>query len=141
MEKLKRKTQIVAVIFLSLLLSACFNLRIIENVKNPDRYFRKAYREIEDIHRNNPEREGSPQHIYVLIYDGSDRNLIQVTAPLWLVNGCMDLGMEIAEKDYDFEERYDFDWRGLKDLGQVGPGLLVEVVDSEDETKILIWLK
>ena len=143
MEKLKRKTQILAVILIPLFVSACFNLQIIKNVKKPERYFKKAYREIEKIHRNNPEREGSPHRIHVLIYEGSDRNLIQVTAPLWLVNSCMDFGANMAEdnNDFDFEERYDFDWRGLKNLGQVGPGLLFEVDDLEQETKILICME
>jgi hypothetical protein len=143
MEKLKRRTQIIAAVLIPLFVSACFNLQIIKNVKKPDRYFKKAYREIEGIHRNNPDREGRPRKIHVLIYEGSDRNLIQVTAPLWLVNGCMDFGADIAENDndFDFEDRFDFDWSELKNLGQVGPGLLVEVNDLEEKTKILIWLK
>ena len=141
MEKLKRRTQIIAAVLIPLFVSACFNLQIIKNVKKPDRYFKKAHREIEGIHRNNPDREGRPHKIHVLIYEGSDRNLIQVTAPLWLVNGCMDFGAESAENDFDFEDRFDFDWKGLENLGQVGPGLLVEVNDLEEKTKILIWLK
>ncbi len=143
MEKLKRRTQIIAAVLIPLFVSACFNLQIIKNVKKPDRYFKKANREIEGIHRNNPDREGRPRKIHVLIYEGSDHNLIQVSAPLWLVNRCMDIGTGIDENDneFDFEDRFDFDWRGLKDLGQVGPGLLVDVNDIEDETRILIWLK
>jgi hypothetical protein len=143
MEKLKRRTQIIAAVLIPLFVSACFNLQIIKNVKKPDRYFKKAQREIEGIHRNNPDREGRPHKIHVLIYEGSDRDLIQISAPLWLVNRCMDFGAGIAENDneFDFEDRFDFDWRGLKNLSQVGPGLLVEVHDIEEETKILIWLQ
>ncbi len=143
MEKLKRRTQIIAVVLIPLFVSACFNLQIIKNVKKPDRYFKKAQREIEGIHRNNPDREGRPRKIHVLIYEGSDRDLIQVSAPLWLVNRCMDIGAGIAEEnnDFDFENRFDFDLRELKNLGQVGTGLLVDVNDIEDETRILIWLK
>ncbi len=143
MEKLKRRTQIIAVVLIPLFVSACFNLQIIKNVKKPDRYFKKANREIEKIHRNTPDREGRPRKIHILIYEGSDRDLIQVSVPLWLVNRCMDIGAGIDENDneFDFEDRFDFDWKGLKNLGQVGPGLLVDVNDIEDETRILIWLK
>lgn len=141
MEKLKRKSQIVLLILLPVLLSACFAVRVVENVKDPGRFFGKAYNQIERIHEQYPRREGDPHSIHVLIYEGSDRKIIKVSAPLWTVNACMDLGMWAAEKgnEFDFEERYDIDWRGLRDLGQIGPGLLVEVDDEEN--KILIWLE
>lgn len=139
--KKQGKIQIITVVLLVLFLSACFNVRVMENVENPDRYFKKAYRQIEQIHRRYPDREGTAHSIHILVYEGSERKLIKVSSPLWVVNSCMDLGMELAENDseVDFEERYDFDWRDFKDLRQFGPGLLVEVDDEED--KILIWLQ
>lgn len=137
----KRKTQIVAVAFLVFLLSACLNVRVIENVKNPERYFKKAYRQIEEIHRRYPDRERKPDAVHILIYEGKENKIIKVSTPIWLVNGCLDMGMWAAENEseIDFEDRYDFDWSEIKDLSRIGSGLLVEVEDEKN--KILIWLK
>jgi len=141
MEKLKRMAQVAGIVLIPFFLSACFSLNIVENVKNPSRYFKKAYRQIEEIHRHNPNREGRAQHLHLLVYDGSDHQIVEITVPLWLVNDCVNLSEEIAEigKEVDFEERYDFDWRGIEDLEEIGPGLLVEIDD--EESRILIWLE
>lgn len=140
MEKIKRTGQIATIVLLPLLLSACFAVRVIEDVKNPDRYFKKAYRQIDRIHKDHPNREGRPHKIYVLIYDESDRKLVKVVAPFWLVDVCMDIGEEVGNKDeFGLEERYDFDWKGLEDLEEIGPGLLVEIEDEKN--KILIWIE
>lgn len=141
MEKLKRKTQVVIIVLTPLFLCACLSFNIIENVKDPSRYFKKAHRQIEEIHKQYPNREGRPHHINLLIYDGSDRDLIELTVPLWLADGCVDLGKSMAEIEHesDFDEKYDFDWEAIEDLGQLGPGLLVEIEDEKD--RILIWLQ
>ena len=137
----KRKTQIVAITFLVFFLSACLNVRIIENVKNPDRYFEKAYRQIEEIHLRYPDRERKPDAVHILIYEGKENKIIKVSTPIWLVNGCLDMGMWAAENEseIDFEDHYDFDLSEIKDLSRIGSGLLVEVEDEKN--KILIWLK
>ncbi len=141
METLKRKARIAGLILAPFLLIACLNIAVVEDVKNPDRYFKRAYSQIEEIHRQYPNREKRAHRLHLLVYDSSDQDLIRITAPLWLVNGCLDLGMKAAENgdDFDFEERYDFDWRAIKDLGKFGQGLLVEIEDEKD--KILIWLQ
>lgn len=137
----KRRTQIVVVTFLVFFLSACFNVRIIEKVKNPEQHFKKAYRQIEEIHRRYPDRERRPDTIHILIYEGKENKIIKVSTPIWLVNGCLDMGMWAAEREseIDFEEHYDFDLSEIKDLSRIGSGLLVEVEDERN--KILIWLK
>ena len=141
MEKLRRATQIGLLIMLPFLLSACFGLQVVENVKNPKRYFKRAYHRIERIHEQYPNREGRPRSIHVLIYDCSERKIIQASAPVWMVNACMDLGTWAVEEseEFDFEERFDFDLAEIRDLDQIGPGLLVEV--NDEESKILIWLE
>lgn len=137
----ERKTQIIAIVFLVFLLSACFNVRVIENVKNPERYFKKAYRQIEEIHLRYPDRERRPDVMHMLIYEGKENKIIKISTPIWLVNGCMDMGMLAAEKEseIDFEDRYDFDWSEIRDFSRIGSGLLVEIEDEKN--KILIWLK
>lgn len=142
MPKLQKKVQIVGVVVLLLLFSACFSLQIIDHVHNPDAYFKSAYAEIERLQQENPAREGRAHRLSLLIHDSSSDEIIRLTVPLWLVHACMDLGTEAAEHKnhhFDYNERYEADWKALKDLGQFGPGLLVAVDDERD--KILIWLK
>ena len=57
------------------------------------------------------------------------------------MNTCLNLGIGIARRhaDFDFEDKYEIDWRALRDLGKIGPGLLVEVLHDDDQ--VLIWLK
>ncbi|MGD9346638.1 MAG: hypothetical protein PVH84_12290 [Candidatus Aminicenantes bacterium] len=113
---------------------------MIRNVKNPDRYFASAYKRINHIHQKRPNREGRANSIRVLVYEASERQVVKVSAPFWLVNTCMDIGIKAADDDegFEFDDRYDFDWRDIKDLEKLGPGLLVEIED--EESKVLIWL-
>ena len=140
MRHAKKATRIAFLILLSLILSGCFTVRVIRNVKNPDRYFSSAYKRIDHIHRKWPNREGKANSIRVLVYEASERQVVTVSAPFWLVNTCMDIGIKAADEDegFEFDERYDFDWRDIKDIEKLGPGLLVEIED--EESKVLIWL-
>ncbi len=141
MKNLKRMSQVCLLILLALWLTACFGVKIVENVKNPDRYFRRAYHQIDRIHELYPDRQGRPRTIHVLVYDSSERKIIRVSSPVWVVNACMDMGAWTVEKgeEFDFEEQYDFEWQELRDLDQIGPGLLMELDDEEN--KILVWLE
>lgn len=122
-------------------LCSCFTLNIVRNVKNPDKYFRKAYRQIEEIHMRYPRRNGRAHTLHVWIYDGKDRKLVQASAPILVVNHIMDSEMDTArvDQEFDFEEKYDIDWDGIKDLDRFGPGLLFELDD--EKSRILIWLE
>lgn len=137
---MKKTYQIVFLVFVAWMFAGCFTVRVIKNVKDPDRYFNSAYRRIESIHQKRPNREGRARSIFVLVYEASERQVVKISAPFWLVNTCMDIGIKAAEEDeeFGFDERYDFDWRDIKDLEKIGPGLLVEIDD--EESKILIWL-
>jgi hypothetical protein len=140
MRKMKKLVQFALLIIIPLLLSGCFTVRVIRNVKNPDRYFSSAYKRIDYIHQKSPNREGRTDSIKVLIYESSERQLVKVSAPFWLLNTCMDIGIKAADEEegFEFDERYDFDWSDIKDLEKLGPGLLVEIED--EESKVLIWL-
>lgn len=137
---MKKVFQIGLLSALSVLLISCISLEIKKNVKNPKRYFREAYRQIERIHKRYPRREGRPRSVHILIYQGSERKLLKATAPVWIVNNCRE-AVAAAEKHhgFDFEGEYDIDWRGLDDLKDIGPGLLFELDDQK--SKILIWLE
>jgi hypothetical protein len=140
MRKMKKLVHFALLIIIPLFLSGCFTVRVFRNVKNPDRYFSSAYKRIDYIHQKSPNREGRPDSIKVLIYESSEHQLVKVSAPFWLVNTCMDIGIKAADEEegFEFDERYDFDWGDIKDLEKLGPGLLVEIED--EESKVLIWL-
>ena len=128
MRNLRRIAQGLLVLVMAIVVSGCFTVRIIKNVENPDPYFAKAYERIERIHERNPDREGRSRRIQVLI-----------SAPVWLVNSCMDIGITDSDvEDFDFDKRYDIDWRDIKELERFGPGLLVEIDD--EQSQVLIWL-
>jgi hypothetical protein len=140
MEKSKRSLQIGILSLLSLLLISCIALEVKENIKNPNSYFRRAYRDIERIHKRYPGREGKPHSVHVLLYDGSHRKLIKAAVPVWAANSCKDIEAAAKESSgFEFGEEYDIDWRGIDNLGDVGPGLLFEL--SDQKSKILIWLE
>ena len=140
MRKIKRATQVALLVLIPVFFWGCFTVRVIRNVKDPDRYFSAAHERINDIHQKRPNREGRANSIRVLVYEASERQIVKVSAPFWLVNTCMDIGVKAADEEegFEFDERYDFDWRDIKDLEKLGPGLLVEIED--EESKVLIWL-
>jgi hypothetical protein len=139
MRNLKHMIQGLVILVMVGLVSGCFTVRIIRNVENPDRYFDKAYAKIEKIHERHPNREGRSRRIHLLIYRAQDRELAKISAPFWLMNSCLDIGISDSDvKSLDLVGRYDIDWRDIKELEQIGPGLLVEIDDEQN--KILIWL-
>ena len=139
MRNLRRISQGFLILVMVTLVSGCFTVRIIKNVENPDRYFDLAYAKIEKIHERHPNREGRSRRINVLIYKEQEHELVKISAPFWFVNTCMDIGIKNSDDEsFDIEERYDIDWRDIKELEQIGPGLLVEIDD--EESKVLIWL-
>lgn len=137
----KKAFPAASVLFLVISLSGCIGLRISDNVDDPSADFDRAYAQIDKIEKSHPNREGRPGRLCLLVYDGQERKLVRLTIPMWIVNACLDAGLKQAEHDGDFDidEKVEVDWQSIKDLSQVGPGLLVEVV--EENEKVLIWLK
>lgn len=134
--------KIVCLAVLPLFLCACFRVQVIDHARNPQAYFDKAYGQIERLERDRPDRRGRAHELVLLIHEDSEDQIIKVSVPLWLVNFGIRMGMKAAEHDrpyHKWKDRYEFDWRAVKDLGQFGPGLLVAVDDERD--KILIWLE
>lgn len=119
---------------LILLLSGCFCVEVKNNVRNPDKYFNEAHRQINRLHRQYPNRRGPVSTINVLVYEKSERQLIRVEAPLWLI----DAGMDYCDT-YDIDTDCDFKFEDIDNLRDIGPGMLMEA-DSED-SMILIWIE
>jgi len=141
MKNITRKIQIVTALIIPLLLAACIGVRIENNVANPERYFTQAYRQIENIHKLFPHREGRCHSLHVLVYEKDEKKLIQVSTPYWMVKTCLELGMRAAEEndDFDWREKYDIDWQVLTDLEKIGRGLLVDI--NDEASRVLIWLE
>jgi len=142
MHRILKTGRIAALLVSSLFFLGCLRVQIIRHVGNPDEYFDKAYRQIERIERDNPRRMGRAHELSLCVYDHAEDQIVKLGVPLWLVNFALDVGLEAAEHDREFRkwnDRFDFDWRALKDLGQFGPGLLLAVDDERD--KVLVWLR
>ena len=142
----RRKVQIISTcaVLMPLFFSACFSVYVAQDVNNPRSHLRKAQREIDRIQQKHPKRNSRAHSIHILVYVEDSGNIVRVSAPLWFVNSCLGLGMGIARRHGDFdiaelENKYDFEWKALRDLGKIGPGLLVEVVSEDDQ--VLVWLK
>lgn len=135
----EKSWRVLGVIVLAVSLSGCMAVKIKQNVHNPGKYFNRAYDRIERIHRSDPKRKGKAAKVHVLVYDISDLELIQVSAPFWLVDTCMDIeGNSGRNSDFGLEDRYEFDRSIMRELKHVGPGLLVEVED--ESTRVLVWI-
>ena len=132
---LKRKwLALCGILPLFLLMSGCFCVEVKNDVKNPDKYFREAYRKIESLEKRYPERRGPVSAVHVLVYERSERQLIRVTAPMWII----DAGMDYVDT-YDVDTDCDFEFHEIKELRDIGPGLLMEA--DGDDSRVLIWLE
>ncbi len=121
-----------------LFLNSCFAVQILEDVKNPDKYFKKAYADINKIHRIGPKREGECHQIHILVYDYKEMRLIRVKAPFWLIDKCPDFDDQPFDSEAGVSRQFEFDWKGIKDLKKIGPGLLLEADGQGD--RVLIWI-
>ncbi len=131
--KSKKWMMICALIPAILLLSGCFCVEIKQNIKNPIGYFREAYRQIERLYRIFPDRKGPVSDIHLLVYEKSDLQLIKIAAPMWLIDTCMD-----HCDTYDIDTDCDFNLSEIRNLKDIGPGMLLEV--DSDDSKVLIWI-
>ena len=146
MNKIIKNWKLGALLLIVMYLSGCLYVDVIEDVKNPDRYFREAYREIAKIPRSRSHRKQQPEQLHVLVYEKSDRKIVRVILPVGIVDSCTDLEHWIEEEfdDFGFEKRYDLKKHRLnrkkfRNLKHKRPGYLAEFKDKD--SKVLIWLK
>ena len=139
MEK-RTRLQAAALVLILLGLTGCIGIQVRHGVRDADAYFGRAEREIARLERNFTPKPCRVHKLHLLAYDRRDRELVRISVPLWMAELAMDLGVETGRRhDFDFEERYDVDWRRLQDLDRFGPGLLVSVASDRD--RLLIWLE
>jgi hypothetical protein len=141
MVKLRLSTK-AAVLGLAVLTAAsCFRVQIVEKCQDAEPFFRRAYREIGRLEAADPHRHGRAHELCVLVLDRQAGDLVRVEIPLWLAKACLDMGVEVSqrERSLDFEERYGVDWRKFRHLDRFGRGLLVSVDD--EQSQVLVWLR
>jgi hypothetical protein len=80
-----------------------------------------------------------PHHLNVLVYDAGDRELVSVSAPLWLARK---IGGMALHGEHDDDEGIELARRCLDpaNLERAGLGVLVEVEEDEGD-QVLVWLK
>jgi hypothetical protein len=147
MNTIKTFWKLGALILIALYLSGCLYVDVIDNVKNPERYFREAHREIARIPRRDRfNREHRPEQLHVLIYERSERKIVKVILPVGIVDSCSDFEHWIEEEcdEFGFEKRYDLkryklNRKKFRNLRHKSPGYLAEFKDKD--SKVLIWLK
>ena len=130
--------KLTAIVILSLLMSGCLCVEVIEDVGHPGTYFRKARHEIERIQRC---RGRCPEQMHILVYDKDERKIVRITVPVWLVEGCSDLEhwIDRGKDEFDLKIRYDFDGRKFRNLKRRRAGFLAEVNDRG--SRVLVWLE
>jgi len=136
MNKMKRLRCLGLIILLPLWMSACLYVEVQDDVRHPERIFRRARREIAQIQRRLPKVDAS-RRINVLLYDETENQLITVKAPLCVVEACGDLD-KTSREAAEWGERCDFDWNDVRDLKHLAPGLLFEM--NDEESRVLVWI-
>lgn len=118
----------------------CFDFNIQRDIDYPQELFESYENKISKITNNV-----DPSQLKLLVYDGSDRQLIQLSLPIQLVGKFSD--EEQIDLDYDQMSECSkgllnsFDIKDLKRIMNAGRGLLLEVFDLEENSHVLIWLE
>lgn len=123
--------------------SGCFDMRIEQDVDFPVGRFAAAREKLAVMEKHNPDRIGGIANMHVLVYDGQSRELVQVAVPMWMVRMAKQhVEKKSQRRPQDVAERYvDFDGFALGNISRLGPGLLVQVEDMQENTHVLVWLE
>ena len=138
---IKRVVLLVFVMFLLLFNSSCMNLRIDVDVDYPAELFAVTMKKIDRIHAANPLRKGPVSNLNVLVYAGDERKLVSFSLPKETVQKGLDgkFAEEVDMKEVT-KKVGQVNWKKLKDLDRLGPGLILEAEVEEDGVHVLIWL-
>ncbi|HVR71231.1 MAG TPA: hypothetical protein VMT87_10345 [Vicinamibacteria bacterium] len=131
------RPSILAVILAAGTQAAC--LVQITRVSDPGPVFAQARRDAAR-HQGRP---GPARELNVLVFEKSERKLVRVSVPMWIVRA--------AERRVDWEKEIggeggdEVAWRvrrhvRLEDIEKAGLGILAEV-EEEDGEQVLVWLR
>ena len=143
---IKKIVLAIFVLLAVLFFTGCFNLVIEQDVDYPADRFQQAMKKINRLHVQYPDRKGKVTNMNFLVYVGDERKLVSFSIPIettkQLVN-LAELGKNMEMEEYsDIIKDVDINLEKLKDLGSLGPGLLLEaeVTEDNDNVHLLIWL-
>ena len=127
-------------ILIALTFTACPELSVSHVDNFPHEAFRTARQQIASISGDNPMRQGEAREMHLLVYDGEDGDLVRIAMPLTVVEWGVDFAKEDVDAD-DFDGQLNpLEHMSPEDLRKLGPGLLVQVDDEEEDSHVLIWL-
>jgi len=136
----RSRLQSAALALILLGFTGCIGIQVRHGVHDADAYFDRAEREIARLERHREDRPCRVHSLHLLAHDRREGELVRISVPLWMAELAMDIGADAdRHHDFDLEERYDVDWRALRDLDRFGPGLLVALASDHD--RVLIWLE
>jgi hypothetical protein len=123
--------------------TACFRVHVESDVDFPAGRFSAAWDWITQLQRHNPDRVGGARKMHMLVYDGESRELVSGSFPMWLVKLAGEKDEEHGpRRSKEVASRYvDFDRCSLRGISRLGPGLLVQVDDGDEDTHVLLWLE
>lgn len=127
--------KIVYIFLLTVLLSGCMSLRVRHNTSYPGQTFERTAKKIEAIHANDPQRKGKIHRLNLLVYDGQDRELVKLSIRKWLAK----LILKEAIRDEVEDNTANAVLKDIKNLKQIGPGLLIEIKEEEENLHLLMW--
>jgi hypothetical protein len=112
----------------------------VTRVSDPGTAFERAREEAQRF----TGRPGPASELNVLAFDPSDRKMVRVSVPLWLlrnIEGDIDWD-DIDPDDEHGRWRRNRKLRGMnwKDIERSAPGILVEVLEDEGD-RVLVWLR
>jgi hypothetical protein len=139
---MKKVFLIVLLILLGLTATACFDIHVRECATFPADRFDAAMERIGRVEKSSHGR-GQPHELRLLIYDGDDRELVELGIPFGML------------KDMKIDDDDEWNRHGggclkrhvknpelrLEELKKRGPGLVMQVDDEEENSHILIWLE
>ncbi len=147
-QNLINATRTLALVMVGLFFTACPTIYVSHHDAFPADKFEAAFERIAELQADNPGREGEAYELNILVYDGSGGELVQVTMPLAVLEWGVGVAQEtvVYVHEDEWEEEFGTDFNPLsdmspEDLRKMGPGLLVQVDEVEDDTHVLIWLE
>lgn len=140
---IKKILLIVFMMIALLLLSGCMNLRIQDDIDYPEDLFKETKTKLAALQAKDPNRKGKVSRIHILVYDGEDRELVQLSLKKGMAEKFLKSeGISGSTESDKYTKKYaDFDLDNIKNFDRLGPGLLVEVEDMEENSHIIVWLE
>ena len=138
---IKKMFLVLTPVIVALFTAGCIEVKIQKDTDYPKDIFKQKAAEIDILTKQS--RDYSAKNLHIMVYNGKNREFVQCGVPLSLLDMVLEAkggfkGKKVWEKHGDY---LDFNWKSLKKLSTLGPGLLIEVEEKEENTHLLIWME